>query len=140
MSDRAVEFIIKECKGHNLVHFKMVKDTIKKNDVINFLEDYLKMVTEFKEKDIKYYGLWQINIVSVLPPTYIKIIRDFMPKIRQLGAERTIGSSIVFKSGTIRSFMNKCIIEYKLDQGWLKFVKTPDLGIEYLREIGMKDT
>ena len=101
MSNKAVEFIITEYKDHNLVHFKMVREDIKRQDVKDFLDEFLKMITKFKADGVKYYGLWQMNLTTVLPPTYIKIITDFMPQIREVGAEVNLGSAIVFKSGTI---------------------------------------
>ena len=97
------------------------------------------MITKFKADGVKYYGLWQMNLTTVLPPTYIKIITDFMPQIREVGAEVNLGSAIVFKSGTIRSLLNNYIVKYKMDANWIKFIKTPDIGIEFLKEIGMKD-
>tara|TARA_B100000003_G_scaffold35083_1_gene29222 strand:+ start:6806 stop:7252 length:447 start_codon:yes stop_codon:yes gene_type:complete len=139
MSNKAVEFIITEYKDHNLVHFKMVREDIKRQDVKDFLDEFLKMITKFKADGVKYYGLWQMNLTTVLPPTYIKIITDFMPQIREVGAEVNLGSAIVFKSGTIRSLLNNYIVKYKMDPNWIKFIKTPDQGIEFLKEIGMKD-
>lgn len=139
MSNKAVEFIITEYKDHNLVHFKMVREDIKRQDVKDFLDEFLKMITKFKADGVKYYGLWQMNLTTVLPPTYIKIITDFMPQIREVGAEVNLGSAIVFKSGTIRSLLNNYIVKYKLDANWIKFIKTHDVGIEFLKEIGMKD-
>lgn len=139
MSNKAVEFIITEYKDHNLVHFKMVREDIKRQDVKDFLDEFLKMITKFKADGVKYYGLWQMNLTTVLPPTYIKIITDFMPQIREVGAEVNLGSAIVFKSGTIRSLLNNYIVKYKMDAKWIKFIKTPDIGIEFLKEIGMKD-
>ena len=45
MSNKAVEFIITEYKDHNLVHFKMVREDIKRQDVKDFLNEFLKFVT-----------------------------------------------------------------------------------------------
>ena len=113
MSNKAVEFIITEYKDHNLVHFKMVREDIKRQDVKDFLDEFLKMITKFKADGVKYYGLWQMNLTTVLPPTYIKIITDFMPQIREVEAEVNLGSAIVFKSGTIRSLLNNYILNIK---------------------------
>ena len=139
MSNKAVEFIITEYKDHNLVHFKMVREDIKRQDVKDFLDEFLKMITKFKADGVKYYGLWQMNLTTVLPPTYIKIITDFMPQIREVGAEVNLGSAIVFKSGTIRSLLNNYVIKYKMDADWIKFIKTYDLGLEFLRDLGLKE-
>tara|TARA_B100000085_G_scaffold131888_1_gene120161 strand:- start:1800 stop:2246 length:447 start_codon:yes stop_codon:yes gene_type:complete len=139
MANKAVEFIITEYQDHNLVHFKMVRDDIKRKDVHDFLEEFLEMITRFKNENVRYYGLWHMNLTTLLPPTYIKIITDFMPKIREIGAEVNLGSAIVFKSGTIRSLLNNYIVKYKMDANWIKFIKTPDLGLDFLKEIGMKD-
>ena len=138
--DKAVEFLITKYKDHNMVHFKMVRENIKRQDVQDFLDEFLKMITEFKQESVKYYGLWEMNLTTVLPPTYIKIITEFMPKIRDVGAEVNLGSAIVFKSGTIRSLLNNYISKYKMDANWIKFIKTSDLGVDFLKEIGMKDT
>ena len=101
MANKAVEFIITEYQDHNLVHFKMVREDIKRKDVNDFLEEFLEMITRFRNEKVRYYGLWDMNLTTLLPPTYIKIITDFMPKIREIGAEVNLGSAIVFKSGTI---------------------------------------
>ena len=46
MSNKAVEFIITEYKDHNLVHFKMVREDIKRQDVKDFLDEQtLDLVT-----------------------------------------------------------------------------------------------
>ena len=82
-----------------------------KQDVKDFLNEFLKMITKFKADGVKYYGLWQLNLTTVLPPTYIKIITDFMPQIREVGAEVNLGSAIVFKSGTIRSLLDNYIVK-----------------------------
>ena len=139
MANKAVEFIITEYQDHNLVHFKMVREDIKRKDVNDFLEEFLEMITRFRNEKVRYYGLWDMNLTTLLPPTYIKIITDFMPKIREIGAEVNLGSAIVFKSGTIRSLLNNYIVKYKMDANWIKFIKTSDLGLEFLKEIGMKD-
>ena len=138
-TDKAVEFIITNYKDHNMVHFKMIRENIKRQDVKDFLDEFLEMITKFKEENVKYYGLWEMNFTSVLPPTYIKIITDFMPKIRDVGGEVNLGSAIVFKSGTIRSLLNNYMSKYKMDANWIKFIKTSELGIEFLKEVGMKD-
>lgn len=138
MTNKAVEFIITEYKDHNLVHFKMIREDIKKQDVKDFLDEFLEMITKFKNENIKYYGLWDMNLTTILPPTYIKLITDFMPKIRDLGGEVNLGSAIVFKSGTIRSLLNNYAIKYKMQADWIKFIKTPELGIEFLKEIGLE--
>ena len=80
-----------------------------------------------------------MNLTTILPPTYIKIITDFMPKIRDIGGEVNLGSAIVFKSGTIRSLLNNYVIKYKMDADWIKFIKTYDLGLEFLRDLGLKE-
>jgi len=61
-----------------------------------------------------------------------------MPKIRDIGAEVNLGSAIIFKSGTARKLLNGYVNRYKIDTTWLRFIKTYDLGIEFLTEIGMK--
>ena len=139
MTNKAVELIITEYKDHNLVQIKMVRGDIKKQDIYDFLDEFLEMITKFKNENVRYYGLWHMNITNLLPPTYIKIITDFMPKIREISAEVNLGSAIVFKSGTMRSLLNNYIVKYKMDTTWIKFIKTPELGLEFLKEIGMKD-
>tara|TARA_Y100000741_G_C18257403_1_gene559476 strand:- start:1154 stop:1597 length:444 start_codon:yes stop_codon:yes gene_type:complete len=137
-NNKAVEFIITTYETHNLVHFKMVRDDIKRQDIIDFLNEFLEMITTFKETNVRYYGIWEMNFINILPPTYIKIITDFMPKIRDIGAEVNLGSAIIFKSGTARKLLNGYVNRYKIDTTWLRFIKTYDLGIEFLTEIGMK--
>lgn len=138
MSDKAVEFIITDYGNNKMIHFKMVRDNIKRCDVEEFLNDYLNLVTEYKENNIKFYGIWDIKITTVLPPTFIKLITDFMPKIRQLGAETTLGTAIVFKSGTIRSVLNKYVVQYKIEADYLKFVKTQEEGENFLKDLATK--
>lgn len=139
MANKAVEFIITKYKDHNLVHFKMLREDIKRQDVKDFLDEFLEMVTTLKKNNIKYYGLWDMNLTTILPPTYIKIITDFMPKIRDIGGEVNLGSAIVFKSGTVRSLLNNYVIKYKMEADWIKFIKTYDLGLEFLRDLGLKE-
>lgn len=138
MSGKAVEFIITDYGNDKMIHFKMVRDNIKRCDVEEFLNDYLNLVTEYKENNIKFYGIWDIKITTVLPPTFIKLITDFMPKIRQLGAETTLGTAIVFKSGTIRSVLNKYVVQYKIEADYLKFVKTQEEGENFLKDLATK--
>jgi len=135
MSDKAIEFIITDYRNDKMVNFKMVRENIKRNDVEEFLNDYLKLVTEYKEKNMKFYGLWDVKITNVLPPTYMKIITDFMPKIRQLGYDVTLGTAIVFKSGTIRSLLNQYILKYNFDAAFIKFVKTSEEGDNFLKSL-----
>jgi len=135
MSDKAIEFIITDYRNDKMVNFKMVRENIKRDDVEEFLNDYLKLVTEYKEKNIKFYGLWDVKITNVLPPTYMKIITDFMPKIRQLGYDVTLGTAIVFKSGTIRALLNKYILKYNFDAAFIKFVKTSEEGDNFLKSL-----
>lgn len=135
MSSKAVEFIITDYGNNKMINFKMVRDNIKRSDVEEFLNDYLKLVTEYKENNIKFYGLWDVKITNVLPPTYIKIITDFMPKIRQLGAESTLGTAIVFKSGTIRTLLNNYITQYNFEAEFIKFVKTFEEGENFLKSL-----
>ena len=135
MSDKAIEFIITDYRNDKMVNFKMVRENIKRNDVEEFLNDYLKLVTEYKEKNMKFYGLWDVKITNVLPPTYMKIITDFMPKIRQLGYDVTLGTAIVFKSGTIRSLLNQYISKYNFDAAFIKFVKTSEEGDNFLKSL-----
>ena len=139
MTTKAVQFITTKYKDHNLVHIKMVREDIKRQDVKDFLEDFLEMITKLKQDNVMYYGLWEINLNTILPPTYIKIITDFMPKIRDLGAEVNLGSAVVFKSGTIRSILNNYLTKYKMQDEWIKFIKSPELGIEFLKTIGLKE-
>ena len=138
MSDKAVEFIITDYGNDKMIHFKMVRDNIKRGDVEEFLNNYLNLVTEYKENNIKFYGIWDIKITTVLPPTFIKLITDFMPKIRQLGAETTLGTAIIFKSGTIRSALNKYVVQYKFEADYLKFVKTQEEGENFLKDLATK--
>jgi hypothetical protein len=135
MSDKAIEFIITDYRNDKMVNFKMVRENIKRDDVEEFLNDYLKLVTEYKEKNMKFYGLWDVKITNVLPPTYMKIITDFMPKIRQLGYDVTLGTAIVFKSGTIRALLNKYILKYNFDAAFIKFVKTSEEGDNFLKSL-----
>jgi len=135
MSDKAIEFIITDYRNDKMVNFKMVRENIKRDDVEEFLNDYLKLVTEYKEKNIKFYGLWDVKITNVLPPTYMKIITDFMPKIRQLGYDVTLGTAIVFKSGTIRALLNQYILKYNFDAAFIKFVKTSEEGDNFLKSL-----
>ena len=138
MSDKAVEFIITECGDNKIINFKMVRENIKRCDVEDFLNDYFKLVTEYKDKNMKFYGLWDVKITNVLPPTYIKIITDFMPKIRQLGADTTLGNAIVFKSGTVRTLLNNYITQYNFEAEFIKFVKTSEEGENFLKDIATK--
>jgi len=135
MSDKAVEFIITDYGNDKMIHFKMVRDNIKRCDVEEFLNDYLNLVTEYKENNIKFYGIWDIKITTVLPPTFIKLITDFMPKIRQLGAETTLGTAIIFKSGTIRTLLNNYITQYNFEAEFIKFVKTSEEGVNFLKSL-----
>lgn len=138
MSDKAVEFIITDYGNDKMIHFKMVRDNIKRCDIEEFLNDYLNLVTEYKENNIKFYGIWDIKITTVLPPTFIKLITDFMPKIRQLGADATLGTAIVFKSGTIRTLLNNYITQYNIEAEFIKFVKTQEDGENFLKNLDAK--
>ena len=135
MSDKAVEFIITDYGNNKMIYFKMARETIKRQDIEDFLNDYLNLVTEYKENNIKFYGLWDIKITTVLPPTFIKLITDFMPKIRQLGADATLGTAIVFKSGTIRTLLNNYITQYNFEAEFIKFVKTQEEGDNFLKTL-----
>lgn len=138
MSSKAVEFIITDYGNDKMIHFKMVRDNIKRNDIEEFLNDYLNLVTEYKENNIKFYGLWDIKITTVLPPTFIKLITDFMPKIRQLGADATLGTAIVFKSGSIRTLLNNYITQYNFEAEFIKFVKTQEEGDNFLKNLAAR--
>ena len=138
MSDKTVEFIITDYGNYKMIHFKMVRDNIKRSDVEEFLNDYLKLVTEYKENNMKFYGLWDIKITTVLPPTFIKLITDFMPKIRHIGADATLGTAIVFKSGTIRTLLNNYITQYNFEAEFIKFVKTQEDGENFLKNLAAK--
>jgi len=138
MSDKAVEFIITDYGNNKMIYFKMARETIKRQDIEDFLNDYLNLVTEYKENNIKFYGLWDIKITTVLPPTFIKLITDFMPKIRQLGADATLGTAIVFKSGTIRTLLNNYITQYNFEAEFIKFVKTQEEGDNFLKNLAAR--
>lgn len=138
MSDKAVEFIITDYGNDKMIYFKMARESIKRQDIEEFLNDYLNLVTEYKENNIKFYGLWDIKITTVLPPTFIKLITDFMPKIRQLGADATLGTAIVFKSGTIRTLLNNYITQYNFEAEFIKFVKTQEEGDNFIKNLAAR--
>jgi len=138
MSDKAIEFNITDYGNNKMINFKMVRDNIKRSDVEEFLNDYLNLVTQYNNNNMKFYGIWDIKITAVLPPTFIKIITDFMPKIRLLGANVTLGTAIVFKSGTIRSVLNNYIVKYKFEADYIKFVKTQEEGENFLKDLDTK--
>jgi len=135
MSDKAVEFIITDYGKYKIIYFKMVRENVKRKDVEDFLNDYLNLVTDYKENNIKFYGIWDIKITTVLPPTFINMIIDFMPKIRDLGVATTLGTALVFKSSTIRSLLNKYIIQYNFDNDFIKFVKTTEEGEIFFKSL-----
>jgi hypothetical protein len=138
MSDKAVNFIITDYGKYKIINFKMIRDVIKRADVEEFLNDYLKLITDYKASNIKFYGLWDVKITAVIPPTLIKLITDFMPQIREIGAETTLGTAIVFKSGTIRTLLNNYIAQYNFNAEFIKFVKTSEEGVEFIKILSAK--
>ena len=61
-----------------------------------------------------------------------------MPKIRDLAATQTKASSLICPSSSIRTILNKYIVQYKMDAAYIKFVKNYDLSIGFLKGLGLK--
>lgn len=125
-------------KDDILVYFKLVEERVKKQDIEDFLIKLEKFYLELKDKNEQLYFIWNINLIAVLPPTYIKIITEFMPKIRDLAATQTKASSLICPSSSIRTILNKYIVQYKMDAAYIKFVKNYDLSIGFLKGLGLK--
>jgi hypothetical protein len=125
-------------KNDILVYFKLVEERVKKQDIQDFLIKLEEFYLELKEKNEQPYFIWNINLLLVLPPSYIQTITEFMPKIRELGATQSKGSAVIFPSSSIRTILNKYIVQYKMDAAFIKFLKNYDLSIGYLKNLGLK--
>ena len=125
-------------KDDILVYFKLVEERVKKQDIEDFLIKLEKFYLELKDNNEELYFIWNINLIAVIPPTYIKIITEFMPRIRDLAATQTKASSLICPSSSIRTILNKYIVQYKMDAAYIKFVKNYDLSIGFLKGLGLK--
>ena len=125
-------------KNDILVYFKLVYERVKKQDIQEFLIKLEEFYLELKEKDEQPYFIWNINVLSVLPPSYIQTIIDFMPKLRELGESQSKGSAVIFPSSSIRTILNKYLVQYNIDPAFIKFVKNYDFSIDYLKCLGLK--
>lgn len=134
----AVEMTKTYFKEDILVYFKLVSDRVKKQDIEEFLVALENFYINLRDNNEQVYVIWNINLLVVLPPAYLKVITDFMPKIRDLGATQSKGSSIILPSSSMRTILNKYIMQYKMDAAFIKFVKNYDLSIGYLKGLGLK--
>ena len=125
-------------KDDILVYIKLVEERVKKQDIEDFLIKLEKFYLELKDNNEELYFIWNINLIAVIPPTYIKIITEFMPRIRDLAATQTKASSLICPSSSIRTILNKYIVQYKMDAAYIKFVKNYDLSIGFLKGLGLK--
>tara|TARA_B110000305_G_scaffold241524_1_gene316038 strand:- start:3708 stop:4160 length:453 start_codon:yes stop_codon:yes gene_type:complete len=125
-------------KNDILVYFKLVYERVKKQDIQEFLIKLEEFYLELKEKDEQPYFIWNINVLSVLPPSYIQTIIDLMPKLRELGESQSKGSAVIFPSSSIRTILNKYLVQYNIDPAFIKFVKNYDFSIDYLKCLGLK--
>lgn len=137
MTDKAIDIVRTEYDDDILICFNMVKDHIKKQDIEDFLLELENLHKKLLEDKEKVYFIWNIKLLSVLPPTYLKCITKDMPRIRELGRDTTKGTAVLFWSSTVRNILNKYLKQYDIDPNFIKFVKNYDLGVEYLKELGM---
>mgnify|MGYP001399467390 CR=1 FL=1 len=137
MTDKVIEIVRTEYKDDIMICFNMVNDRIKKQDVEDFLLDLENLYKKLIEDKERVYFIWNIKLLSVLPPSYLKCITNYMPRIRELGRDTTKGTAVLFWSSTVRGILNKYIKQYGMDADFIKFVKNYDLGIEYLKELGL---
>ena len=137
MTDKVIDIVRTEYEDDIMIYFNMVKDHIKKQDVENFLSELENLYKKLNEDKERVYFIWNIKLLSVLPPSYLKCITDYMPRIRELGRDTTKGTAVIFWSSTVRNILNKYIKQYGMDANFIKFVKNYDLGIEYLKELGL---
>jgi hypothetical protein len=134
----AVEMTKTYFKEDILVYFKLVSDRVKKQDMEEFLVALEKFYINLRDNNEQVYVIWNINLLVVLPPAYLKVITDFMPKIRDLGATQSKANSVILPSSSMRTVLNKYIVQYKMDAAFIKFVKNYDLSIGYLKGLGLK--